>query len=99
MDEFAPPSGPVRKDIRVTSDDLPPDPDEFGPDSDDWDDASDLDFVDMPCTDAGGSGCINDDDSRWDAFLADEDETDPAPDPRDFWLASETISEMRSRDG
>lgn len=40
---------------------------------------SDLDFDDMPCTDDG-------DESRWDAFILDEDEWDPEPDPGDFWV-------------
>jgi hypothetical protein len=26
------------------------------------------------------------DDARWDAFLFDEDEFDPEPDPGDFWI-------------
>jgi hypothetical protein len=47
------------------------------------DDASDLD-VEMPydevlCTDDG-------DDSQWEAFIPEEDERDPLPDPGDFWV-------------
>jgi hypothetical protein len=44
---------------------------------------SDLDFDDVPCTD-------DDDESRWEAFIPDEDEWDPAPDPGDFWIESRT---------
>ena len=40
---------------------------------------SDLDFTDMPCTDAGT------DESPWEAFLPD-DEWDPEPEPGDFWI-------------
>ncbi|MEX2091880.1 MAG: hypothetical protein WD971_04340 [Pirellulales bacterium] len=43
------------------------------------DDASDLDYVDMPCTDDDG-----DDDSRWEVFVADDDERDPEQDSGDF---------------
>jgi hypothetical protein len=28
---------------------------------------------------------IDPDDERWDAFLADDDELDPTPEPGDFW--------------
>ncbi len=45
-------------------------------------DQSDLDFSDMPCTDDGGGS----DDSRWEAFIPDDDESDPQPDPGDFWV-------------
>lgn len=31
----------------------------------------------------------DDDDSRWDAFLADDDERDPLPEPGDFWIEDE----------
>ena len=27
-----------------------------------------------------------DDDARWDAFIADDDERDPRPEPGDFWI-------------
>jgi hypothetical protein len=60
-----------------------PDPTDHDPTTADPDDASDLDDVpydDVPCTDDG------DDDPRWEAFIADEDECDPWPDPGDFWL-------------
>lgn len=29
---------------------------------------------------------LDDDDARWDAFLADDDELDPLPDHGDFWF-------------
>jgi hypothetical protein len=41
-----------------------------------YDDGSDDDF-DAP---------TDDDDAKWDAFLADDDELDPLPDYGDFWL-------------
>ena len=44
---------------------------------------SDLDFDDMPCTDDG-------DESRWEAFIPDEDEWDPEPDPGDFRIENLT---------
>jgi hypothetical protein len=43
---------------------------------------TDLDFSDMPCTDDGDDG----DESRWEAFIPDEDEWDPEPDVGDFWI-------------
>jgi hypothetical protein len=46
-------------------------------------DASDLDFADMPCTDG------DDGESQWEAFIPDEDERDPEPDPGDFWLEND----------
>jgi hypothetical protein len=58
--------------------DLWPNDDER-PDSDDGvepADESDVDFDEIPFTD---------DDSRWEAFIPDEDEFDPVPDPGDFW--------------
>jgi hypothetical protein len=54
-------------------------------------DASDLDYDDMPveslrverpCTDDIGFGK----DTRWEAFIPDDDELDPQPDLRDFWI-------------
>jgi hypothetical protein len=41
------------------------------------DEPSDLDDIDVPCTD---------DDSRWDAFIPDDDERDPLPDVGDVWI-------------
>jgi hypothetical protein len=43
----------------------------------DSEDASDLEYEELPCTD---------DDSHWEAFIPDEDERDPEPDPGDFWM-------------
>jgi hypothetical protein len=56
----------------------PPEPD---PEPDEPDDFGDLDDQDMPCTDHG--------DSCWDAFIPDDDERDPEPDPGDFWIEGE----------
>jgi hypothetical protein len=36
------------------------------------------DEIDVPCTD--------DDDPRWDVFIADDDDCDPLPDLGDFWI-------------
>jgi hypothetical protein len=56
----------------------PPDePSELEPEPDGPADPSDLDFEELPCTD---------DDSRWDAFIPDDDERDPQPAPGDFWI-------------
>jgi hypothetical protein len=63
--------------------DLEPDPAEL-------EEASDLDFADMPCTDD-----IDGDDSPWEAFIPDEDEADPEPDPGDFWIETESRAEGR----
>jgi hypothetical protein len=52
---------------------LEPDPAD-PPDSDGWE------FEELPCTDA--------DDADWDAFLPDDDERDPEPEPGDFWIES-----------
>lgn len=43
-------------------------------------DLDELEDVDGPCTD---------EDSRWDAFIPDDDELDPLPDPGDFWTAQD----------
>jgi hypothetical protein len=72
----------------MNPDALPDEPSElepidFQPDPEEPPDASDLDFTDMPCTDAGsGDG----DESQWEAFIPDEDEWDPEPNPGDFWI-------------
>jgi hypothetical protein len=52
------------------------------------DDLSDLDYADIPCTDDGSDLSDGDpsDDRRWDAFIPDEDQRDPAPEPGDFWI-------------
>jgi hypothetical protein len=49
---------------------------------------TDLDFSDMPCTDdSDGDGDGDDgDESRWEAFVPDEDEWDPEPEVGDFWI-------------
>jgi len=60
----------------------PEDPSE--PDSwDEPDEDTDLDYVEMPCTD-GVCPTGEEDDERWEAFIPDEDEWDPQPDPGDF---------------
>jgi hypothetical protein len=40
-------------------------------------DTNDFEFEELPCTD---------DDSHWEVFIPDDDECDPDPDPRDFWM-------------
>jgi hypothetical protein len=42
------------------------------------DEPSDLDDFDGPFTD--------NDDSRWDVFVPDDDQRDPLPEPGDFWV-------------
>jgi hypothetical protein len=44
-------------------------------------DDTDLDCVEMPCTDGV---CPDEDERCWEAFIPDEDEWDPLPDPGDF---------------
>jgi len=65
---------------------LPEEPSDRETEPADPDEASDLDFADMPCTDDGDGDDGNGDDSRWEAFIPDEDESDPQPDPGDFWI-------------
>ena len=54
-------------------------------DRDELEEPSDLDFADMPCTDEAGQGS---DESQWEAFLPDEDDWDPEPEPGDFWIGN-----------
>jgi hypothetical protein len=51
------------------------------PPSDEPEEPSDPDDYDAPCTD--------EDDSRWDVFIPDDDEFDPLPDPSDFWTTQD----------
>jgi hypothetical protein len=44
--------------------------------ADEPDDPSDVDDFDVD---------QDDDDARWEVFIPDDDEYDPAPDPSDFW--------------
>ncbi len=60
------------------------------PDPAEPEEASDLDFADMPCTDDIDGG-----DSPWEAFIPDEDETDPEPEPGDFWIEIESRADGR----
>jgi hypothetical protein len=47
------------------------------------DEPSDLDSGDFPCTgDLDGTF----DETQWEAFVPDEDQSDPEPDPGDFWI-------------
>lgn len=52
--------------------------DDHFPASDEADEFNDLD-------DADDAEDIDPDDAHWDAFLADDDERDPQPDPGDFY--------------
>ncbi len=63
-------------------DTLPEEPTDLEPEPAESTEPSDLDFTDMPCTDAGGEDA---DESSWEAFLPD-DEWDPEPEPGDFWI-------------
>lgn len=69
----------ARAEIRRWSDQPPSDapPNETEPLEPPPDEPSDLEFEDLPCTD--------EDDARWEAFIPDDDQRDPQPDPRDFW--------------
>jgi hypothetical protein len=67
-------SGGRRGDARAEAS---PEDDERPDDEDGDAEDSDLEFEEMPCTDQG---------SDWEAFLPDEDEFDPQPDPGDFWM-------------
>ena len=77
--------------------DLPDEPSDLEPEPIEPNDASDLDYEDVPCTD--GDGLEGDDDSRWDAFIPDEDEWDPQPDPGDFWIENERTNRKTRRHG
>jgi hypothetical protein len=75
-------SAAVRRERRGEefADAWPADEEEKGPGSDDGvdpEDGSELEYEEIPCTD---------DDSRWEAFIPDQDEFDPVPDPGDFWI-------------
>ena len=67
----------------MNPEDLPDEPSDLEEPADPTD-VSDLDFADMPCTD-GGDG----DESQWEAFIPDEDQWDPEPDPGDFWIEND----------
>lgn len=69
----------------MNADLLPDEPSDLETVPDVPDEASDLDFADMPCTDDGQGGG-EDDDRRWEAFIPEEEEWDPQPDPGDFWM-------------
>jgi hypothetical protein len=58
---------------------LPEEPDDLESEPDEPAEPSDLDYEEMPCTDDG-------DDSRWEAFIPDEDELDLEPEAGDFWI-------------
>lgn len=47
------------------------------------DEPSDLDSGDIPCTD-DLDGPL--DETQWEAFVPDDDQWDPEPDPGDFWI-------------
>jgi hypothetical protein len=74
------------EELSMNADLMPDEPGDLEPQAEP-DDCSDLDYDDVPCTDGGGLDRSDDDDeSRWDAFIPDEDEWDPQPHPRDFWV-------------
>ena len=74
-----PPSGCRRQPDPPPIDQAPSEePSELEPAPDEPQEPSDLEFEELPCTD--------DDDSRWDAFIPDDDERDPQPAPGDFWF-------------
>lgn len=63
-------------------DSLPDEPSDLDLGPNDPREPSDLEFTDIPCTDAGGDV----DESQWEAFLPEDDEWDPLPAPGDFWV-------------
>ena len=75
----------------MNADLLPDQPGALEPLPTEPDDESDLDYEDMPCTDGDGLDGGGDNDSRWDAFIPDEDEWDPQPDPGDFWIEDRAV--------
>jgi hypothetical protein len=70
--------GSGRSPDRPPAEPPPNQPNEIEPEPDEPADPSDLEFEELPCTD--------DDDSRWEAFIPDDDERDPEPAPGDFWI-------------
>lgn len=63
----------------LTSDLLPPDvPNNLEPEVDEPSDLSDLEFPEAPYT--------SEDDACWEAFIPDDDQWDPQPEPGDFWI-------------
>lgn len=68
----------------MSADELPDEPYEIEITPNYSEDSHDFDYEDLPCTDGAGDG----DDARWEAFIPDDDEVDPAPDPGDFWIES-----------
>jgi len=66
----------------MNPDTLPDEPSDVELEPSEPDEPSELDFTDMPCTDAGAGT----DESPWEAFLPDDDQWDPEPEPGDFWI-------------
>ena len=87
----------------MNADLLPEEPSDLEPESVEPSDASDLDYEDMPCTDDSTDGDGDDgddgDDPRWEAFIPDEDEWDPEPDPGDFWIENGRTDRETRRHG
>jgi len=65
----------------------PPEPSELEPSPLE---PSDWEPLEIPCTD---------DDSNWDVFLPDDDEQDPVPDTRDFWIDTSQEDRAESPSG
>jgi len=74
----------------MNADVIPEEPSDLELEPAEPDEESDLDFTEMPCTDEAGQ---DGDESQWDAFLPDDDEWDPEPDPGDFWIENRSIVE------
>lgn len=77
---------------------LPDEPSDLEAEPIEPDDASDLDYVDMPCTDDDDNADC-DDDSRWEVFVADDDARDPEPDPDDLQIENGGTDKETKRQG
>lgn len=71
----------------MNPDTLPDEPSELEPEPAEPADPTELEFTDMPCTDAGTEA----DESQWEAFVPDDDEWDPQPEPGDFWVDDQLL--------
>lgn len=65
--------------MQVGQDDVPDVPGDDCPDDDDSPDDGDTTPMEF-------------DDGPWEAFLPDDDQTDPLPEPGDFWIESDQLN-------
>ncbi|MGD9636617.1 MAG: hypothetical protein AB7G28_25780 [Pirellulales bacterium] len=64
--------------VESSADLTPDEPSDLEPENEESTDASDLELPEVPATD--------EDDARWEAFIPDDDQSDPQPEPGDFWI-------------